>query len=160
MQRKCVSRFMKVTMLIMIACGLAAANTSAWANDDDRRDQDRGCTNQTLHGDYGFTNEGLLDLPNGSQATLRGVVLEHFDGNGHLTTADHTVIGGMPPPDAWRPGSGTYTVNSDCTGTQTIIIPSSPAPPLVLYFVVVKQGKEIRQVVEGNAIISIGKSVR
>jgi hypothetical protein len=150
---------MKVAMPAVVTCALAAVNTSMWASDD-RRDQDRGCTNQTLSGDYGFMNEGLLDLPGGGQATLRGVVLEHFDGNGHLTTADHTVIGGMPPPDAWRPGGGTYNVNPDCTGTQTIIIPSSPAPPLVLYFVVVRQGREIRQVVEGNAITSIGKKVR
>jgi hypothetical protein len=159
MQRKWISRFMKVAMPAVVTCALAAVNTSMWASDD-RRDQDRGCTNQTLSGDYGFMNEGLLDLPGGGQATLRGVVLEHFDGNGHLTTADHTVIGGMPPPDAWRPGGGTYNVNPDCTGTQTIIIPSSPAPPLVLYFVVVRQGREIRQVVEGNAITSIGKKVR
>jgi hypothetical protein len=160
MQSKCVSRFLNVAMPVVVSCVLAAASAWAWANDDDRRDQDRGCSNQTLHGDYGFSNDGLLFFPDGSQATLRGVVMEHFDGYGRLTTADHTVVGGVPPTEAWRPGSGTYTVNPDCTGTQTINIPSSPAPPLVLYFVVVRQGREIRQVVEGNAIISIGKKVR
>lgn len=159
MQSKSLLKLTGTTMsIIMITCGLAVVNSSAWAADD-RRDRDAGCSNRTLEGDYGFTNEGLLDTP-GGPATLRGVVLEHFDGNGHLTTIDHTVIGGMPPPEAWRPGSGLYTVNPDCTGTATIIIPSSPAPPLVVYFVVVRQGREIRQVVEGNAIIGVGKRVK
>ena len=161
MQRKYISRFIKAAMPLVITCALAAITTSAWANDDDGRDQDRGCSNQTLHGDYGFSNEGLLFFPGGSQATVRGVVLEHFDGYGHSTTKDHTVLGGMAPPDEWRDGSGTYTVNPDCTGTQTIIFPSStPGPPLMLYFVVVRGGKEIRQVANGNAITSIGKKVR
>jgi hypothetical protein len=66
----------------------------------------------------------------------------------------------MPPPEnePWRPGTGTYTVNPDCTGKATLTFPS-PAPPLVLYFVVVKGGKEIRQVVDGNAIIATGHKV-
>ena len=160
MQRKCISIFIKAAMPLVITCALAAISTSAWANDDDQRDQDRSCSNQTLHGDYGFSNEGLLFFPDGSQVAVRGVVLEHFDGYGRLTTADHTVVGGVPPTEPWRPGSGTYTVNPDCTGTQTIIIPSSPGPALVLYFVVVRQGREIRQVTNGQAITSIGQKVR
>ena len=154
---------MKMAMPAVVTCALAAVNTSMWASDD-RRDQDRGCSHETLHGDYGFSNEGLLFFPDSSQVAVRGVVMEHFDGYGHLTTADHTVVGGVPPTDEWREGSGTYTVNPDCTGTQTIILPTSgpgpTPPPLVLYFVVVRQGREIRAVANGNAITSIGKKVR
>ncbi|WP_130419619.1 hypothetical protein [Edaphobacter modestus] len=145
-------------MPIMIACVLAAVSSSAWAANGNRRDKDRGCSNQTLDGDYGLTIEGLLDIP-GTGIQVRGVVLQHYDGNGHITQVDHVVVGGMPPSEEWRPGSGTYTVNTDCTGKATLTIPSSPAPPLVVYFVVDRQGKTIRQVVEGNAIIATGKKV-
>jgi hypothetical protein len=144
-----------MAMPVMIACALAAVNSYVWAAND----KEKSCSNQTLDGDYGLTIEGLLDIP-GTGIQIRGVVLQNYDGNGHITQVDHVVIGGMPPPEAWRPASGTYTVNADCTGKATITFPSSPAPPLVVYFVVVSQGKEIRQVVEGNAVIAIGKKVK
>ena len=83
-----------------------------------------------------------------------------YDGNGHITQVDHVVIDGTPPPEAWRPATGTYSVNADCTGKATITFPSSPQPPLVVYFVIVNQGKQIRQVVEGNAVIATGRRVK
>jgi hypothetical protein len=149
-----------MAMHVMIACALAAISTSVWAANDDRgdRDKDKRCSNHTLDGNYGFTIEGLLGIP-GSGIQVRGVVLVGYDGNGHITQVDHVVVDGAPPPEAWRPGSGTYSVNADCTGTATINIPSSPAPPLVVYFVVTKEGREIRQVVEGNAVIATGEKV-
>lgn len=145
-------------MFVIIACALAAVNTPLCAAANHNRDKEKSCSNQTLDGDYGVTIEGLLDYP-GAGIQVRGVVLQHYDGNGHITQVDHVVIGGMAPAEAWRPGTGTYTVNPDCTGTATLTIASSPQPPLVLYFVVVRQGKEIRQVVEGNAVIATGKRV-
>jgi hypothetical protein len=100
--------------------------------------------------------EGLLGIP-GSGIQVRGVLLQ--DGNGHLTQVEHVVIDGEPPSEAWTPGSGTYTVNADCTGTATITIPSSGTPPLVVYFVVNKHGRAVRDVSNGNAIIATGEKV-
>lgn len=145
-------------MLVMIVCALASVNTCVWAANDDDRDRDRSCSDRTLQGNYGFTVEGLLAIP-GPGIQVRGVVLQRYDGRGHITQVDHVVIDGMPPNEAWRPGTGTYSVNADCTGTATINIPSSPAPPLVVYFVVDNEGKEIRQVVEGNAVVATGRRV-
>ncbi len=62
----------------------------------------------------------------------------------------------MPPPADWTPGSGTYTVNPDCTGTAVINSASSPIGPLNLHLVLVKEGKEIHFVVDTNAVTSIG----
>ena len=147
-------------MPVTIACALAAVNSTAWAAQSNEKDEGKSCSNQTLHGDYGFTIEGLLNIP-GPGTQVRGVVLQSYDGNGHITQVDHVVIDGAPPPEAWRPATGTYTVNADCTGKATINLPSSsPQPPLVVYFVVVNNGKEIRQVVEGNAVITTGKRVK
>jgi hypothetical protein len=162
MQSQFVSKLPKMAMFVMVACALAAVNSTAWAvhsNEKNERDEGKSCSNQTLHGDYGLTIEGLLNIP-GPGTQIRGVVMQTYDGNGHITQVDHIVVDGTPPPLPWTPGSGTYTVNSDCTGKATIIVPSSPAPPLVLYFVVVNQGKEIRQVVEGNAVTATGRRVR
>jgi hypothetical protein len=147
-----------MAMPVMIACALAAVNSSVWAASHNG-DKEKSCSNQTLDGDYGLTIEGLVAIP-GPGIQLRGVVLQHYDGNGHITMVDHVVAGGIPPPEAWRPGAGTYTVNADCTGKAMLTFPSDPnAPPIVLYFVVVNHGKQIRQVVDGNAIIATGNRV-
>jgi hypothetical protein len=82
--------------------------------------------------------------------------MTHFDGKGNLTQVDHVVVNGMPPPVEWMSGTGPYSVNSNCTGTATINIPGNPLSPVILHFVVVRQGKEIHTVVEANAVSSVG----
>jgi hypothetical protein len=77
----------------------------------------------------------------------------HFDGRGNMTSVDHVVLNGMPPEEEWRPNSGTYIVNPDCTASAVF---SGPIP---VHFVVVKNGKEFRGVVDGNAITLHGSRV-
>jgi len=72
---------------------------------------------------------------------------------------DHIVLDGMPPAEEWTPGSGTYTVNPDCTGSAVIHSQSSP-DPVNLHFVVVNDGTEIHQVVDANAVTDIGIKVK
>ena len=69
------------------------------------------------------------------------------------------MLDGAPLSKGWRFSTGTYSVNADCTGQATIIFPSSPQPPLELFFVVTKEGRQIRQVVNGNAIVATGEKV-
>jgi len=156
MQSKSVSRISRVATPMMIVCGLLAVGSSAWADTVDAQ-----CTNRTLLGDYGFTIEGVGGLPPAfSLNALRGVAMGHFDGKGNYSQVDHVVAGGFPPPVEWTFGSGPYTVNPDCTGTLVINIPGSPFSPVKLHFVVVRQGKEIRTVVDsGSASTSTGIKV-
>jgi hypothetical protein len=84
--------------------------------------------------------------------------MQHYDGKGNLTQVDHVVINGIPPEQDWTPGSGTYTVNSDCTGVASLTTPGNP--PISLHFVIVRQGKEIHQVVDSNAVSAVGTRVR
>ena len=70
-----------------------------------------------------------------------------------MTSVDHVVLNGMPPEEEWRPNSGTYIVNPDCTASAVF---SGPIP---VHFVVVKNGKEFRGVVDGNAITLHGSRV-
>ena len=139
---------------LLMACALAIGSSTSWAASDDH-DGDKGCSTHTLHGAYGLTIEGLVAIP-GPGIQIRGVVLQTFDGNGGLTQVDHVVIGGAPSASPWTAGTGTYSVNPDCTGKATIIT-SAGAPPLVVYFVITDDGKGISQVVDGNAVIATGR---
>jgi hypothetical protein len=79
--------------------------------------------------------------------------MDHYDGAGNVTFRDHVVRDGHPPPEdeEWREAIGTYRVNPDCTGRFSL--GTAPGfPPLVVYFVVVKHGREIHGVTDGSAI--------
>jgi len=82
----------------------------------------------------------------------------HYDGSGNLTSVDHVVLNGMPPQEEWRQGSGTYSVNPDCTGTFSVFT-GPDNPPIVVHFVLVKHGTEIHGVVNGAAITFIAYRV-
>ena len=112
-------------------------------------------------GDYGFAIEGVGGLPPVFAINaIRGVAMGHFDGKGNYTQVDHVVAGGAAPPEEWTFGSGPYTVNANCTGKLTINIPGSPFSPVRIHFVVVRQGKEVRFVVDsGSATSAIGIKV-
>jgi hypothetical protein len=157
MQTKCVSRISIVATPMMIVCVLLLAGSSAWASDA----ENTNCTNRTLVGDYGFAIEGVFPaIPGAPVNSLRGVAMGHFDGKGNYTQVDHVVVNGTPPPLEWTPGSGPYTVNPNCTGTLVITIPGSPFSPVRIHFVVVRQGKEVRFVVDsGSASTSTGIKV-
>lgn len=133
----------------MVACGLLSSGAPAMAD----QDNDVACSIRTLRGDYGFAAEGaLLGIPGlPPQAPFRSVGVAHFDGNGKLTWVEHTVVNGVPLNTGWVAASGTYTVNSNCTGSAVVNTPNS-AVPLNLNFAVVKQGKEIRTVLDGNSV--------
>ncbi len=159
MQTKLVSRISMVAIPIMIACGLLVAPSSlrVAASSPQADDGDtKVCTNHTLHGDYGSAVEGvLLNIPGlPPEAQFRAVVMTHYDGEGNTTTMEHTVVNGIPLQPGWTPGSGTYTVNPNCTGTAVVNTPNSPVP-LHLAFVVVRQGKEIHSVLDANALATV-----
>ena len=155
MNNNWLSRDLKLATHTMIACGLLALSVSAVAQSKSETTNGGRCSNRTLNGDYGFTLEGTILGPN---IPLRGLVMQHYDGNGNITQVDHVVDGGVPPTQEWAPGTGTYTVNPDCTGAG-VINSSSGQGPLPIHFVVVNNGKQIFQVVDGNAVSTVGIKV-
>ena len=103
------------------------------------------CSTRTLKGDYAFTVEGIILPPTGGQVPIRGVHLTHFDGKGALTQLDHLLIAGVPiSPLDWTPVTGTYEVNSDCTGKMSL---SSGGQFVNLKIVVGANGKQIYAIV-------------
>jgi hypothetical protein len=102
-----------------------------------------GCTNPTIKGSYAFTIHGQILTPNGP-LLVDCIARTTFDGTGNLTQVDAVAINGHIPL-VWRPGTGTYTVNSDCTGTMTVSSPGQPT--LHLAILVSQSGNHIHTVV-------------
>jgi hypothetical protein len=115
------------------------------------------CSDSTLRGSYAFTIHGSIILPDGSTLLVDGLAKQTFDGNGNFTQLDAVAVGGNLPP-GWRPGSGTYSVNPDCTGTQTIVIPGNPDVHLQL--IVAQSGNTIHQVVIDPGVAATAEGER
>jgi hypothetical protein len=116
-----------------------------------------GCSDRTLRGDYAFVIEGTI-LAGPSPLLLRGVAMTHFDGHGSLHQVDFVTLNGMAGGADWRPATGTYEIDADCTGKAQII--PAGAPPLNLRLVVGDRGRQVFTIVIGNATGSTGIRVR
>ena len=81
----------------------------------------------------------------GAIQQIVGIAIQTFDGKGNFTQFDN-VKGLIDGIILDRPGRGTYVVNPDCTGTQTVV-PPGDVPPIITRFVLVDGGKEMRAVV-------------
>ena len=118
------------------------------------------CNNSTIRGSYAFTIHGTLFLPDGSTVVIDGIDKVTFDGKGSFTQVDAVAMNGHLDAQGWRPGTGTYSVNPDCTGTQTIMVPG--LPDLHLQFIVAQSGNTIHQIVidPGFATTAEGERIR
>jgi hypothetical protein len=103
----------------------------------------RECTDSTIKGTYAFTIHGQILTP-GGPVIVDGIAKTTFDGDGELAQVAAVAINGNIPL-VWSPSSGAYTVNSDCTGTMTLI--STGQPTLHLAIVVSQSGNHIHTVV-------------
>ncbi|ADG18991.1 hypothetical protein [Paraburkholderia atlantica] len=128
------------------------------------------CSNATLRGPYGFIGHGvilgLLDSNNvlhpfATQSILDDVALVTFDGNGKFTRTDFGSINGVPKggQTTFNPfQKGTYKVNSDCTGTMSIVYIAGGAVPAGvetdLNIVVTSDGTQVESVVYRASIPS------
>lgn len=143
-----------IGMGVALTLGLSTAR-DVTANGNTHRHE---CSNDTLRGDYGFTVDGQI-LAGPRQGLLRAIGVAHYDGDGGSTQVDFATINGIPTGTDWRPGTGTYDINADCTGTGQLNF-NDGSPSLHLRIVVVDSGREVRSIVEGNATGSVGIKVR
>ena len=137
--------------LFLLTLGLAASSTlSVYA---------RQCSNRTLKGTYANSLHGLVFIPGvPAPLVLAGVVKTTYDGNGTFTQVDAVGDNGSGVTPGWRPGTGTYSVNPDCTGTATIVIPGMA--DLHLQFVVSPSGNTTHFVVIDPGLATAGDSER
>jgi hypothetical protein len=116
-----------------------------------------GCSNRTLRGSYALNIDGTI-IAGPNRLLLRGVAIRQFDGHGNVSQLDFTTINGAPAGTDWRSGSGTYELNSDCTGAMEII-QSDGSPTLHLRLVVGDHGRTTYDVSEGNSTGATGTKV-
>jgi hypothetical protein len=136
------------TSLLLLTFALAASSTlTAHA----------ACNNLTIQGTYAFTLHGTIFLPDTSTLLIDGIAKQTYDGRGNLTQLDAVATNGNMAP-GWRPGTGTYSVNPDCTGTMTLSVPG--LPDVHIQFIVAQSGKTIHQVVTDPGLATTAEGER
>ncbi len=141
-RKKMKSWLWKGTLAATIALPALSGVARAGGTDD------FGCSNATLKGEYAF---GVTDY------TLPQVVagIKIFDGNGNFSQRDYIgdSLRTMNHKDFAPKGQekGTYTVNSDCTGSMVINL-NAPVPmgstgEINIMFVISNGGRHIHEVV-------------
>jgi hypothetical protein len=140
------------TMMMVVGSGLVIASAALLSGTKAEARADAGrasfqCSDRTLLGVYGGSFEGRIPI-GPSMAELRGLVRTHFDGRGNLTQEEFTTLNGVAPSQEWRQSTGSYQLNSDCTGTAEIFLPDGTL--LRQHWMVVDGGREILAIVEGT----------
>src|SRR6267143_854425 len=127
---------------LMVTLPLTGLRSVA-ANDDS---SGRACGNRTLHGDYGILITGVAPAgPGGQTELIVATALRTYDGRGNFSQIDN-VHGQISGALFDRPGSGTYEVRADCSGTATLLFTGVPFP-IVSRFVIVDGGEEVKEAV-------------
>lgn len=136
MKRTTIAKTLVITVATALALGIAP---QAMAN----------CSNATLRGAYAFTSTGSTTAASPAGAGLVAEVgTQTFDGNGNtIGTATLSGNGTLFQLSI----TGTYQVNSDCTGTFTLMVtfPASSGIgtiPVHVSFVIDGIGTELRAI--------------
>src|SRR5208282_752679 len=129
--------------MLAAAIVLPALSGPARAGGDD----DLGCSNATLKGDYAFAVLTIVAASPPGPGVVVG--LGTFDGRGGFTQIDYPGNGGtdLGLDEKFRTGqTGSYTVNRNCTGFMTINL-GATAGATENAFVISNGGSAIRAVI-------------
>jgi len=151
----------------IVICNVFAVMISAAALCAQETSGATTCSNATLDGAYGVNISGTRPAPSvlpniavlpGYIEQAIGVVIQIFDGQGNFAQIDNVKgsISGITPN---RPGSGVYSVNSNCTGTYTLNNKGVPFP-IVTQIVIVDSGAEFRGIVVSPQPVMISANGR
>ena len=143
-----------VSVCALAACAALTGSLQAAEPGYEHRQDRFDCTNETLKGKYGFTVTGIRPTgPGAPQVAIVGTALTTFHGDGTLDQFDNINVNSPTVPlQPDRPGTGTYSLNADCSGTMTL---TAGGMTLALSIVVVDQGREVRTaVLTPNVIVT------
>jgi hypothetical protein len=79
----------------------------------------RQCSLANVAGSYGYTANGFIAIAPGSVVPVAAAGMITFDGTGHVTGSQTRVLAGNSLDETY---SGTYSVNSNCTGTFAVLV--------------------------------------
>jgi hypothetical protein len=138
-------------LLVLIAVGggvgpAGAQSGLARAREENGDRRGSKCSDQTVRGTYAIQMQGTRPVPlavGGDVEAVIGVIIRTYDGAGGFTQIDN-VKGSVTGIEPDRPGSGTYQVNEDCTGTTRF--QPGPGPMIEERMVIVDAGREIRSI--------------
>jgi len=123
----------KTAKAISVFAIFAVAFTAAPA----ARASGMGCSNATLRGAYSDQDTGTIV----GVGPFAGVNLDTFDGRGNLKISGISSLNGSVSEGL---STGTYHVNSDCTGTYTV---SGGGITVDAFFVIDHDGNDLRIVI-------------
>jgi hypothetical protein len=112
-----------------------------------KADSNKGCSNASLKGTFSHMATGFITAPPAMAGPEAGVGTDTFDGNGGSTGAATLSLNGNIIPLVT---TGTYKVNSDCTGTYTIL---ALGGTIRLAFVITDSGNEIQAVCVDQGVV-------
>jgi len=99
---------------------------------------EKGCSNATLKGNYADQDTGTIV----GLGPFAGVNVDAFDGHGKMTISGVSSLNGSVGPGV---ETGTYHVNSDCTGTYTVS--DTYGDTFDAFFVISDGGNELKIVI-------------
>lgn len=100
-------------------------------------EESHACTDHTLVGRYGFTGQGFFGASAQAAADV-GIFVS--DGQGNISSGSDTLSSGGQVIS--RTFTGTYSVNSDCTGT--VALQFNPGGTVDVAIVLDDRGHEVR----------------
>ena len=122
MKRNTIAKAFTIAAVAAIALGIAPSANA----------QNKGCSNASLKGTFVHLGSAFMTAPAAAATLFAGLGTEIFDGKGGVTgnvtaSVNGNIVGGT--------FTGTYLVNSDCTGTITSVL--SVGITTHIYFVLV-----------------------
>jgi len=147
MKRSTISKTFSMAGVIALALGISSPAKAS----------DKGCSNATLRGTYAQTGSGVITAPPDQAGPFANVGTLVFDGLGGLTGALVVSSNGSSSPAT---ETGTYTVNSDCTGTYTVQIAPFGITSQA-FFAIDTNGDELEIIVtdSGSVITCVAKKL-
>src|SRR5271154_2265167 len=111
MKRANIAKSFTIAAVTALALGIAPTAKAQVVNQ---------CSNATLHGTFAYTGTGITTAASAAGAgTIAEVGTQYFDGNGNTTGAAMLSGNGT---FFQLTITGTYTVNSNCTGTFALMV--------------------------------------
>ena len=125
----------------MIAKALTIAAVTVLGVAPAAKAEDKGCSNVLMQGTFVFTGTGSIAPPSPAAGPFVEVGTQTFDGKGGTTFAATASQNGNIREMS---GTGTYTVNPDCTGTMTLQV--SPTLAVQIFFAILDWGNEFHAI--------------
>ena len=140
-----MKRIVSAFLALAVSAALVLVVTS-WKHGSTAVHAQGGCSVATLNGNYGFTSSGFTTPSHsvkGTEVPFAVVGGGNFDGAGNFSITYTLAIRGVSSQGLTT--SGTYTVNSDCTGTATFT--AGAAAGITENMVIVSGGAEVFQII-------------